>query len=157
MTADSWWWRAAGAVLLFGVLLVTFTVVDFEPDPVRLGLVVALGVAVAWLARDSLVEHGQLWTVREVRPIVPAGGDVKLASYVRLIENNLTARVPDRNVRDRLARLCDERLERRHGLVRGDPRADELLGADLVQALSGPPRRFGATEIDHYLTRIEEL
>lgn len=156
MIQRSWWARAAAAVVTFGVLLVGLTVTDFGPDPVRLGLVVALVFAVTWLARDSAVDQGSPWPVREVRLIVPAGADVRLAAYVRLIESNLTARVPDRSLQHRLAQLCDQRLER-HGLVRGDPRADALLGTELGQALSGPPRRLGVTEIDHYLKRIEEL
>ena len=40
---------------------------------------------------------------------------------------------------------------------RADPRATELLGAELAAVLDGPARRLAPAEIDRYLTRIEEL
>jgi hypothetical protein len=95
--------------------------------------------------------------VHAVRPISLPGSDVRLAAYVRLVENHLTARTPDHGLRDRLGALCDERLERRRGLRRTDPAARGLLGGDLLRYLEGPPRRLSRDEIDDYLRRIEEL
>ncbi len=151
------WWRVALAVGLFGVLEVVFTWVDFEPRAGRLALLVFLCVAVAGLVRDSLGDSGPPWSVRTVRPITTPGADARLGAYVRLIESHLTAATADRGVRDRLAVLCDERLERRRALRRDDPAAEALLGPDLLRDLSGPPRRLARTEIDDYLKRIEAL
>lgn len=144
-------------LVAFGILEVVFTWVEFEPDALRLGLLVALCVAVLALVQESLSDRGPRWSVHAVRPLSPPGSDVRLAAYVRLIENHLTARTPDRVLRDRLAVLCDERLERRHGLRRHDPAAQALLGGNLLRDLEGPPRRLSRDEIDDYLRRIEEL
>lgn len=157
MIARSRRWLVVQGLVAFGVLEVVFTWVDFEPDALRLGLLVGLCVSVLALVRESLGERGPLWSVSTVRPMSPPGSDVRLAAYVRLIENHLTARTPDRGLRDRLAVLCDDRLERRRGLRRTDPDAQALLGGDLLRDLEGPPRRLSRDEIDDYLRRIEEL
>jgi hypothetical protein len=152
-----WWWRLALALALFAVLQAVLAHFDYGPRPLRLGLVVALGVVVAGLVHDTLGDPGQLWTLSSVWPITPAGSDARLAGYVRLLEGHLTARTPDAGLRDRLAALCDERLDRRRGLRRTDPEAAALLGPDLVRDLSGPPRRLSPQTIDDHLRRIEEL
>ncbi len=157
MTDARLWWRAAGALAVFGVLEVVLTWLDFRPDALRLGLLVTLCVATAWLVWDSLGDSGPGWPAASNRATVPPGSDRRLASYVRLLEGHLTADTPDRALRDRLAALCDERLERRHGLRRTDPGAESLLRADLLRDLAGPPRRLRASEIDDYLRRIEDL
>ncbi|HEU4811954.1 MAG TPA: hypothetical protein VFT00_07415 [Nocardioides sp.] len=157
MIARSWRWRVVQTLVAFAILEVVFTWVEFEPDALRLGLLVALCVAVLGLVQESLGERGPLWSVHAVRPMSPPGSDVRLAAYVRLVENHLTARTPDRGLRDRLVVLCDERLERRRGLRRTDPEARTLLGEDLLRDLEGPPRRLSRDQIDDYLRRIEEL
>ena len=86
-----------------------------------------------------------------------AGMDHGFASYLRVLEGHLTVDVPDNVLRDRLAGLARLRLEQRHGLRLGDPRADELLGPELTAVLTGPPRRLSRAEIDRCVPRIEEL
>lgn len=157
MRRRAWWPRVAGGALLFGVLLVVLTAADFEPDALRLGLLVALVVAAAGLVRDGLDVGSTAWSAAPEPSVVPAGADARLAAYVRLIEGHLTAASPDAGLRDRLAALADEGLARTRGLGRGDPAAAELLGTDLLDDLVAPPRRLRSSEIDDYLRRIEEL
>ena len=130
-----WWRRALGGLLLYAVLEIVFTVVDFAPDALRLALLVGVCVAAAGLVQDSLADAGPAWTVQPVQSLVPPGSDARLAAYVRLIEAHLTSRDPDGGLRDRLVTLSDGRL------------ADDL---------AGPPRRLTTTQIDDYLRRIED-
>ncbi|MFC4784082.1 hypothetical protein ACT8ZV_06385 [Nocardioides sp. MAHUQ-72] len=131
-----WWWRALGALALYAVLEVTLTVVDYAPDPLRLALLVGVGVAAAGLARDSLAVTGPAtWSAQPSHSVLPTGSDARLAGYVRMVEDHLTAPTPSGVLRDRLVDLSDGEL------------ADEL---------EGPPRRLGKAQIDDYLRRIEE-
>ena len=152
-----WARRAAGAAALFVALDIVFTVVDFEPDHLRLALLVALAVAVLGLFTDSLGEGGAVWRVEPMGTGGVTATDPHLASFVRILESHLTARTADTALRDRLAVLCDERLTRRHALTRDDPAAAALLGSELLRDLAGPPRRMRREEIDGHLRRIEEL
>ncbi|MGZ4446313.1 MAG: hypothetical protein ACXVWZ_10240 [Nocardioides sp.] len=152
------WWRRAGVGLAaFAVAEVLLSVLHFDPDAARLGLLVALGVTAAWLLRDALVDAGPDWEVPRSTTPVPRGADHRLASYVRLVEGHLTASSPDGALRDRLATLCDQRLGRRHGLHHTDPEARALLGPDLADDLQGPPRRLTRRRVEDHLRRIEEL
>jgi len=153
----TWRRRVIAAAVLFVGIDVLLILLDFDPDHLRLGLLVALGVTVSGLVLDSMGDSGPPWTAEGGRDLVPAGADERLAGYVRLLESHLTADAAGTGLRDRLAALCDERLERRHGLTRSDPEARELLGVDLAQDLSGPPRRLSRAEIDDYVRRIEDL
>ncbi|MFL6001662.1 MAG: hypothetical protein ACJ72P_02535 [Nocardioides sp.] len=152
-----WVRRATGAVALFVVLDIVLSVFDFAPDHLRLALLVALGVAVTGLLSDSVAESGPAWRIEPMSRGGATATDSHLASYVRILESHLTARTADTALRDRLAALCDERLNRRHGLTRDDPAAEALLGPGLTRELTGPPRRLRREEIDAYLRRIEEL
>jgi hypothetical protein len=151
-----WLWRAAGAAALLLILDVLLSVFEFAPNHVRLALLVALGVAVSGLLLDSLAE-GPVWRAEPMGTGGVTATDPHLASYVRILESHLTARTADTALRDRLAALCDERLERRHAVARDDPAAEALLGSGLLRDLAGPPRRLRREEIDAYLRRIEEL
>ena len=146
----TWGWRLVAGVVLLVVLDVVFTVVDFDPDHLRLARVVGLGPAVARLGWDTLRDSGP------PRAAAP-GSDAHLATYVRLLESHLTAAHADSGLRDHLAGLCDERLARRHGLTRADPAAADLLGRAMLEDLAGPPRRLRRGEIDDYVRRIEQL
>lgn len=131
-----WWWRGAGGVLLYAVLEVTLTVTGYAPDPVRLALVVGVGLATTGLVLDSLAAAGPAtWTEHPEPSVVPPGADVRLAAYVRLLEDHFTAPTPGPALRDRLVALSDGRL---------------------AEELAGPPRRLGRAEIDDYLRRIEQ-
>jgi hypothetical protein len=157
MSTRRWWIRSLAGLVAFGVLEVVFTIVEFEPHALRLGLLVALCVVAGGLLLDTLGDGGATWSVQPTMPLIPPGSDPRLAAYVRLVEGHLTAAAPDITLRDRLRAFCDERLERRRGLRREDPEAEALLGADLLRDLTAPPRRLTRSEIDDYLKRIEEL
>lgn len=153
--------RWAPRLLLLAVVLVVLDIaavlLDFEPDHLRLALLVCLAFLAGVVVVDSLGEVHEAWSDGPVRPAVPPGVDPGLAGYVRLVENHLSAASPDPVLRDRLAALCDERLARKHALTRQDPAAETLLGPDLLRDLAGPVRRLGHDEIDRYLERIEKL
>jgi hypothetical protein len=152
-----WVLRAAAAAALVVTLDIVLSVLDFAPDHLRLALLVALAVAVIGLLSDSVAESGPAWRVEPMSTGGATATDPHLASYVRILESHLTARIADTALRDRLAALCDERLTRRHALTRDDPAAEALLGTELLRELAGPPRRLRREEIDGYLRRIEEL
>jgi len=145
--------------LLLGLLVVdiALTWLDFAPDHLRLVLVVLLVVVGAATLRASLVDSEPEWRAQDLRPMTVADADRRLGAYVRLLESHLTAGTPDPALRDQLARLCDDRLRRRHGLERDDPAAAELLGAELVRDLAGAPRRLSPATIRHHVERIEDL
>ena len=157
MNPRRWWWRLVGGALIFAGLDVGFVVVDFEPDPLRLGLVVALVVATWALVLDALADPGPSWTVDAVHPARPPGQDARTARYLSLLESHLTARTPDGALQDRLGTLADLVLRQRHGIGRGDPAAAGLMGPELTAVLTAPPRRLTRPEIERCVRRIEEL
>jgi len=131
-----WWWRVAGALLLYAVLEVTLTLAGYEPDPFRLALVVGVGLGATGLVLDSMAASGPaIWTDHSQPSVVPPGADLRLAAYVRLVEDHLASPTPGSALRDRLVTLSDGRL---------------------AEELAGPPRRLGRDEIDDYLRRIEQ-
>jgi hypothetical protein len=131
-----WWWRGAGALLLYAVLEVTLTLAGYAPDALRLALLVCVGVTATGLVLDGMVVSGPaLWTEHPVPSVVPPGADVRLGAYVRLVEDHLSSPTPGAALRDRLVTLSDGRL---------------------AEELSGPPRRLSRAEIDDYLRRIEQ-
>jgi hypothetical protein len=157
MSLRRWWRRLAAGVLLFGILEVVLVLADTGPDAGRLALLVVTCVAVLGLVLDALSESGPSWNVEVVHVAAGRGGDPRLARYVNLIEAHLSARSDDPALRDRLAALTDQVLRQRYGVGRDDPRAEALIGPELDAVLSGPARRLSPAEIDHCLTRIEEL
>jgi hypothetical protein len=152
-----WWRRLAAGLATFAVLEVVLVLVDMQPDAVRVGLLVAICVAVLGLVLDALSDGAVSWDIEVERPSVREAGDARLTRYVQLLEAHEAARAPDPALRDRLGGLVDRVLAQRHGLRREDPRAAELLGPELTAVLDGPPRRLPPAEIDRCLTRIEEL
>jgi len=150
-------WRPVAAVALALVLYVVLALLHFDPDPLRLGLLVLVGVAAATLFVDAFDTGAGGWELQAGHWTIPAGQDQGFSAYLHAIEHHLTVDVPDGALRDRLARLAALRLEQRHGLVLGDPRADELLGPELADVLTGPPRRLSRAEIDRCVRRMEEL
>ena len=138
----------------FGALLV---LLDADPDPVRLALLVATCTAILGLVADSLNGSEPSWEVDIERPSVRDSGDPRLVRYVGLIDAHESSRTPDHTLRDRLAVLTDQVLRQRHGIGRADPAAAAVLGPELTDLLTAPPRRLSNDQIDHYLTIIEEL
>jgi hypothetical protein len=150
-------WRAVGSVVAAAVLYVVLLLLDFEPDPVRLPLLVLVCLAASALFVDAFGGGEQGWDVVPVMWAPQPGLDHGFASYLRVLEGHLTVDVPDAVLQDRLAGLARMRLEQRHGMAFTDPRADELLGTELTAVLTGPPRRLSRAEIDRCVRRIEEL
>jgi hypothetical protein len=157
MTGRRWGRRVVGGVIVYAILEGVLSALDFDPRPLRLGLLVGLCLVVSGLVRDSFGDSGPPWSVETVRPMVQPWSDARLGAHVRLIESHLTAQSPDGALRDRLAALCDERLLRTRGLRRSDPRSEALLGRALLDDLTGPPGRLTRSRIDEHLRRIEEL
>ena len=153
----SWTWRLLGGVALTGVLYLFFYLVEFGPHLGPLLVVVLAGVALAWLMYDAMGATPEGWAVPRRTFAAPPGQDSRTASYLRLVEDNLTARDARPMLRDRLRTLADLRLRQEHDLELSDPRAESLLGHDVHALLTGPPRRISARQIDQTLTRIEEL
>jgi hypothetical protein len=152
-----WWRRSAAGLAAFLVVGGVLTVIDADPDPLRLALLVATCTVLLGLVSDALDESEPSWSVEVEHPSVRESGDSRLARHVALIEAHLSSREPDRALRDRLGVLTDQVLRQRHGLGRGDPAGAALVGPELGEVLTGPPRRLSPGEIADCLTTIEEL
>lgn len=149
--------RAGGGVAAYVGLGILLILVDADPDPVRLALLVAVGTAVFGVLVDALGTPEPTWEVEVERPSAGESGDPRLVRNVALLEAHLSSRSPDHTLRDRLAVLTDQVLRQRHGVRRTDAAAQELLGPELTAVLDGPPRRLSRAEIDRCLTNLEEL
>ena len=156
-TRSRWVVRVGVLVALVTGLYGAFEVFDYEPRPLPLALLVTVCLAVGWLVVDVLGDLGPGWDVEPPSASSYDGQDPRLATYLRVLEGHVGSDSPDDHLRDRLAGLADRRLAQRHGLRRDEPGARELLGADLLAVLDGPPRRLKVPEIDRHLRRIEEL
>ena len=152
-----WWPRVAGGLAAYVAFEVLLTLLDADPDPLRLALLVATCTAILGLVVDTLNGGEPSWRVDVERPSVRDSGDPRLVRYVGLIEAHQSSRTPDHALRDRLAVLTDQVLRQRHGIGRADPAAAAVLGPELTDLLTGPPRRLSNAQIDQYLTIIEEL
>ena len=157
MTRTHWWRRAAFAVVAFAVLFPAFVKLDFEPDALRLGLVIVLGVALAGVFSDALVGESPHWDIDVARPATSEGLDRRTARFLGILESHLTARTPDPALADRLLELADLALRQRHHMGVHDRAARDLLGPDVCRILDEPPRRLSRAEITRCVTRIEEL
>ena len=93
--------------------------------------------------------------------VEPEGGlgrlDPRTASYLRILESHLSAREVDGALRHRLRELTDQTLRARHDLDLDDPRAAELLGAELARVLDRPALPLDPDQIERCVRRIEEL
>lgn len=153
----TWTRRALLALAVAAVLVAAASVLDFEPDPLQVALIGALGVGVLVLLADTVPESPPAWRDTTPEPVRVPGQDARTTAYLRALEAHRVAREPSPAVRDRLGVLADHALRARHGLDRRDPRAAALLGPDLLDVLDGPVRRLGHHEIDRCLRRIEDL
>lgn len=151
-----WWWRTALAVALAGGVIVGGDYAHLDPEPVRVVLLVAVGVLGLGVLLDGTVGEPAQWGEQRPRPSRSRGRDATTASYLRVVEDHLTARDPSAALRDRMARLADQALARR-GLDRHAPEARDLLGPDLAAALGGPVQRMTRTRIERCVERIEQL
>jgi hypothetical protein len=156
-SARFWWgWLAATAVA-YGAIWLLMVVLDTDPRPERLLLLVALLTSVMALVNLNTVSDAPDWEVHSSHPVTAPGQDARLGMWVRTIGGHLNARYTDSGLRDRLAELATRQLRQRHGLDLRDPAATTLLGADVARILTDPPRSLSRTEIETCVRRIEEL
>jgi hypothetical protein len=160
VTAPPWRhrWVARALVALAVVLgLVAFARVE-HTTPLLLPMVLLVGavIAVAGMVIDSAGAAPPTWQSEADYDGGTAGQDQGLAGNARLLENHLSSRQVDPLLRDRLARMTDNRLTRM-GLRRGDPGVAARLGPTLTGVLEGPPRILRPVEIEECIRRIEEL
>jgi len=152
-----WWWRALAGALAVGVVKAIAVVTDTSVDHLRLVMVVAVVVAAGGLVLDAAQVESIRWHVSRDRRDEQGSADPRTASYLRILESHLTSRQPGPALRDRLGELADQMLLLRHDLARNDAEASALLGPELQQVLTEPPRRLDVDEIDRCVRRIEEL
>lgn len=157
MTARFWWRWLAATAAVFAAMWVLLSVVDVDPRPVPLLLLVALVMAVLALVNINVTVEMPSWEVHSAQPITEPGQDARLAMYVRVIAGHLDAKVLDPSLRDRLSELARARLRQRHGVGLHDPLATDLLGPQVHDLLTGPPRRLARGEIEDAVRRIEGL
>lgn len=139
-----WRFRVVSLVLVVAVLLTVLWATGFEPRPVRVALLVGVVFAVGWLVVDTLDAGRADWGgPAEAAPAAEVQ-DRTLATYTRVVADQLVAASPDPALRDRLVALARDR----------DPGLADPVLRDLA---SGPPRRMALTEIDDVLRRIEQL
>ena len=154
----SFWWRwLVGTAALFGLVWGLLAVLDTDPRPERVLLLVVLATSVVALVTLGLVSDGPDWNVYSIQSDTPPGQDTRLGMYTRVIAGHLDARLVDSGLRDRFADLADRRLRQRHGLGLHDPGAAALLGDESYKILTGPARRLSRDEIARCVGRIEEL
>ena len=151
-----WMARAAFAALVVAVLALFALVEHASPLLLPTALLVCAVVAIAGMVTDSGGADPPDWTVAAEFAGTSSGQDTGLVVNLRLLENHLSARQMDPLLRDRLARLTDDRLAGL-GLRRGDPGVAQRLGPVLTGVLEGPPRTLQPAEIDECVRRIEEL
>jgi hypothetical protein len=157
MRARFWWgWLAATAVA-YGAMWLMLTGLDTEPRPGPLLLLVALVMAVLALVNINATADGPSWEVQPSQPVTEPGQDARLGMYARVISGHLDAKTVDPALRDRLADLASAQLRQRHDLGLREPAAAELLGRDVTDMLTGPPRRLSAGEVEAAVRSIERL
>lgn len=125
------WGRRVGALVLIVVFgEVFFTLIDSRPSLLEWTLTASAGVVLVWLASDVFGVAGASWD----DPLAPyARPDAaEDSSHHRVLTNHLAAREPGPALRRLLLDL-------------GGPAAPDL-----------PDRPLTVTDIDRYLTRIEE-
>jgi hypothetical protein len=155
--ARFWWrWLAATAVV-YAVFWLLLYGLDVDPRPGPLLLLVALVMAVLALVNINLTSDGPSWEVHPSQPVTEPGQDARLGMYVRVISGHLDAKTLDPALRDRLADLATARLRQRHGLGLREPAATALLGHEVADLLTGPPRRLARREIEAAVRSIEGL
>lgn len=157
MTRRQWMLRALVAALLTVLSYVIALLMDFDPDPARLALVVATATALFSVAHQSMTDMPASWLPQPRLPTRPLGQDTGTNTTMRMLESHLTAADPSPLLRDRLARLAEARMRQRHGIGLADPEASELLDEHTLGVLRGPVRRLSKKDIDRTVSRIEEL
>lgn len=136
------WVPRVGALVL--VVLggqVAFTALDFEPQLRDWALMATAGVVLLWLALDAVGVGDASWEEPLAPYVRPDAADDSV--HHRVLTNHLAARDPGPALRNLLVDLARGR----------DP---ELRDPELRALADDPPRRLTASDVDRYLTRIEE-
>ena len=150
--------RVGLAALAVYLLVLGFGLVDGgRPAPLRLALVLALVLGAGGVLVLAASPRERRWRPDATDGAAPPGRDAGYATYLRVLEDHRRAVRPDDALQRRLRDLADQRLRSRHGLDHRDPRAATLLGADVLERLTGPPRRLRPDQVEDVVTRIEEL
>ena len=157
MRASFWWGWLTATGVVFAVFWALLYALGVDPRPGPLLLLVALVMAVLALVNINLVSDGPSWDVHSSQPVTEPGQDARLGMYTRALSGHLDAKTVDPVLRDRLADLAAARLRQRHGVGLRDPAARDLLGREVADLLTGPPRRLGRGEIETAVRRIEGL
>jgi hypothetical protein len=139
-----------------GALTVFARIEDTRPRVLPTVLLVGAIVAIYGMLVDTGGAQAANWAPASESAAVLGGQDSGLAGNMRLLENHLSARQVDPLLRDRLARMTDDRLSR-IGLSRRDPDVVRRLGPTLTAVLDSPPRLLRRSEIEECIRRIEEL
>ncbi len=136
------WARRAGMLVLvaFGGQ-VALTFLDFDPDPVRWALMATTGVTLLWLVLDVLGIGSAPWDDPLAPYVRPDAADDSVQH--RVVSSHLAARDPGPALHRLLVGLARAR----------DP---DLRDPQLRALAEEAPRRLTATDIDRYLTRIEQ-
>jgi hypothetical protein len=151
------WGRATAGIFVFAGTYIVAAQLHWDPEPVRLALVIGVAVALLELVVNVLEAPRSSWHVDPVNASTQQGRDAQFAAYLRIVEGHLSAKTPGPVLQNRLAALADPRQMLHHGVRRDDPRAAALLGPELVRDLDGHTRRLSLDEVESHLTRIEEL
>ena len=128
------------ALLVLGGQLV-FTALDFDPDLVSWALMATAGVGLLWLVLDAVGVGDASWDDPLAPYVRPDAADDSV--HHRVLANHLAARDPGPALRNLLV-----------GLARG--RDPDLHDSALRALADERSPRLSATDIDRYLTRIEE-
>lgn len=120
---------------------VAFTALDFDPRLRDWALMATAGVVLLWLTLDAVGVGAASWDDPLAPYVRPDAADDSV--HHRVLSNHLAARDPGPALRNLLLELARGR----------DP---HLHDPELRALAEGPARRLTATDIDRYLTRIEE-
>ena len=136
-----WAPRIGALVLIIVAGQVIFSLVHSEPQLLEWTLTATVVVALIWLASDAFGAAGARWD----QPLAPyARPDAAEDSvHHRVLTGHLAVGEPSPALRNLLLQLARGR----------DP---DLTDPQLRALFDDPPRRLSPTDIDHYLTRIEE-
>ncbi len=136
-----WVPRVGVLVLVVVVGQLAFTALDFDPQLRDWALMASACLVLFWLALDVLGVGDASWDDPLAPYLRPDAADDSV--HHRVVTNHLAARDPGPALRNLLVDLARGR----------DP---DLQDPELRALAESPARRLSATDIDRYLTRIEQ-
>ncbi|MEO5663754.1 MAG: hypothetical protein ABIR39_10750 [Nocardioides sp.] len=136
-----WGLRIAALVAIIVAGQVIFTLIDSEPQPLAWALTATVVVALIWLASDAFGAAVASWDEPLAPYARPDAADDSV--HHRVLTGHLSAGDPSPALRNLLVQLARSR----------DP---DLQDLELRALAESPAHRLSATDIDRYLTRIEQ-